>query len=233
LAPWGEFFKYKLRLLTDTIGFTVEMAKELKLSFDCPDDVSLDGRLLDMKGTFIEGTGLAIRERSSTVLLFRAPKPGEYLAQVGAWKRNATPLSFDGVLYFKVRSTGGTDGLPPFPLLYQDYYTIGCTLVSPIDGVLKKGSMQTFRLSIPGAVKVAANIAGRWELLFIRACAANLGDHYLRPEGRREQLYRDRPLSRPIGEDKSISPRNLQPEGAAFAGVAHLVPAFSIYDLPA
>jgi hypothetical protein len=144
--------------LTKGIGYTVETDREFKLEFSCPEDVVLDGRLADKNGAYIEGTAFAVRDQSTTSVIFRAPKPGDYVANVGVWLRKEAFDSIKGVLTFKIHYRGGTEGRQPFPLLYIDYFLNDSQLLNPFDGVLIKGSVQMFRVKTSGDVKVAVYI---------------------------------------------------------------------------
>jgi hypothetical protein len=151
--PWlrGEFFRYGLSLLTPRIGYIVRADSVLSVELSCPPGTVLDGSVTDDAGARIPCSSFVTRGAESVQVSFSVPKPGRYRCDIFARGRTDPFSSSTWVCAFKTRFSQGAGSDAPYPLLYTSYYEADGQLLGPLDGVLKRGSRQDFRLSAPGA----------------------------------------------------------------------------------
>jgi hypothetical protein len=177
-APFGSnmsfptvfngFFDLGLNLNNDTNGI-IEADGKANLSIPAPPDILMMASLKKL-----DKTRNPFEEEKSSIFLQHSPiancydieilppTSGEYVLTVFA-KRKDDPNSYQGILQYNVTASSGSDIV--FPEVFGDFHEKGVYLYSPLEGNLKAGFNQTFKLMIPGAER-AAIISGKdWHQL--------------------------------------------------------------------
>ena len=69
---------------------------------------------------------------------------------------------YRGTLEYTVLVSEGVPGHAGFPETYEGFHESGAYVYEPLRGQLPRGTRQSFRLSVPGAEKVAVIMGDRW-----------------------------------------------------------------------
>ena len=154
------FFEYGLGFASHTRGM-IDVVQDVSITLGAPSDVLLTaaveqaGERLADTYTFVQRSGAQYQIDA----VF--PGPGQYDLIVFA-KRQDDPGMYAGALRYRVSVSLGALGQAGFPQMYQGFGERGVYLYGPMQSYLPVGSIQTFRLSVPGAQKVAVIIGQDW-----------------------------------------------------------------------
>lgn len=90
------------------------------------------------------------------------PHPGTYIARLFAKKKN-DPGAYNWALDYRVDAQKG--GSQQFPKTYGMFMAKGCSLSTPLSGMLSSASEQEFQMKVPEAEQVALIQSGTWTFL--------------------------------------------------------------------
>lgn len=157
------FFEYGLELGSHTRGM-IDVVQEVSITLGAPSGVLLMaaveqvGQRLADTYTFVQRNGAEYQVDA----VF--PGPGEYDLIVFA-KLQDDPGMYSGALRYRVSVSHGAPVRAGFPQVYQGFGERGAYLYGPMEGYLPAGSTQTFKLSVPGAQRVALIMGQEWHQL--------------------------------------------------------------------
>ena len=171
------FFKYKMEAVSPkTTVFTSPLPATLVVK--APGEVMVSVRLRDpesgrelmAKGKGSMGTHpLTFSQLEGTAyrLYVKYPKKGEYLAEVyGGLKEGKDGRGhFEMVATYLLKGTEAASADAAYPVQYFVYFRKNARLHEPMEGYLKLGTVQAFRISAPGAEKVAVVVGEKWNFL--------------------------------------------------------------------
>ncbi len=166
------FFNYGLRLGNHPKEM-IEADRNVNVSIYAPEDVLLIAKLeyADGKGpasgTDLESYSFVQREEDRYDILVRLPSAGKYILRAYA-KHKGDPGEYDGVLEYGIAAISGGGVNAGFPMAYGKFTETGAYLYSPMDGQLKAGVPQRFKLKVPGAMNVSVINAEKWHDLSSR-----------------------------------------------------------------
>ena len=155
------------------------------IDIEAPEDILVDGSLLDSKSTEILSTVFPSHiSPTRWRIMFAIPKAGMYKAHIFAGTRNATtvgaataagssgssanqppsiPDKLESVMQFAIEGSKAYAANPPFPKIYGRYHNpAGELLESPMSGALKAGSTVHFEYH-----SMAPHVAIIYETAFI------------------------------------------------------------------
>ena len=149
----GSFFRYAFNRFSQLPKtFTCDTEFSLLLQHD--KSVHVSAFLYDSTDRQFNRLTLTEPEPEGTRILVRPPEGGTWTLRVFA--RDAQVSQYTGVWEAGVRSQeGNPDG---YPLTYDTFGRLNCTLTAPLDGYLVASHRYTFDLSIPGAVELLVQL---------------------------------------------------------------------------
>jgi len=157
------FFKLGLKLESHFQNL-IQADGQIVITLSAPDDVLLlacleqNNRELEMPLTLIQ------REASYLKIHAIFPEPGIYILRLFATRR-ASPHPYEWALDYRVEAKTGMGKLAGFPKTYSAFQEKNVYLYSPKEGNLKSGTIQLFKLKVPGAESVVVISAGKWSFL--------------------------------------------------------------------
>lgn len=129
------------------------------LSFRAPEEVVGISELRSESGQKLENWTFSQSPRGALEVRVRCPRPGKYRLLVfgrrreAVWQANLeSPQTYQGLLEIDLQARQGARC--PYPKTFGSFQRGGAELVSPLDGQLRAGSRQRFRLRVPGAQEV-------------------------------------------------------------------------------
>lgn len=129
------------------------------IAFQAPENLVGISQLRDSKGKKLENWTFSQSPRGSLQVRVRCPQAGQYrLVLFGrereaVWQGNLdSPQTYKGLVEMDVQARQGSD--KPFPKTFGSFQRGGAELIMPLDGQLRAGSRQRFRLRVPGAQEV-------------------------------------------------------------------------------
>jgi hypothetical protein len=157
------FFKLGLKLESHFQNL-IQADGQIVITLSAPDDVLLlacleqNNRKLEMPLTLIQ------REAGYFKIHAVFPEPGIYILRLLATRRGS-PNLYKWALDYKVEAKTGMGKLAGFPKTYSAFQEKSVYLYSPKEGNLKSGTIQLFKLKVPGAESVIVINAGKWFFL--------------------------------------------------------------------
>lgn len=112
-------------------------------------EVRSDGKEVPFS-TFVDSAG------EDSVISASLPQQGTYEFNIFAHASEAAEGQYLRLLSYVIHAEGSTPGVPNgFPLAYEEYYRTSASLFSPRQGNLAPDSVNSFKIRIRGAAKVA------------------------------------------------------------------------------
>jgi hypothetical protein len=112
--------------------------------------VALTASVYDVKGRVIDQATFVQRNGEHATVLASFPGLGNYRVVLFAKKPGVKPDRYESVISIAVEYSGADNAMPAYPLLYDSYYEMGCELISPLAGIVTRGSEMEFSIRIPG-----------------------------------------------------------------------------------
>lgn len=140
----------------------IDSTERLTITLGAPNEVLLTARLLEADGERpVEGQRTFIQVGGGEAWIDAVfPRRGDYILRLFAG-----PGGGDGTLYwaldYRIRADAGSADFT-FPSTYTAFGERGAFLERPIEGVLRAGATERFRLRAPGALGVAVVSGGEW-----------------------------------------------------------------------
>lgn len=140
----------------------IRMDNQITVSLRAPDRALLMAQLvqnekkLDSSLTFIQ------RREGSVDIHAVTPEAGDYVLRLFARNREEEGR-YNWALDYRITATGGMKG--GYPKVFSTFSEKGGYLHSPMNGQLKRGSTQTFKIESPGAEAVAVIMGDKWHHL--------------------------------------------------------------------
>ncbi|RQW78337.1 MAG: hypothetical protein EHM14_12265, partial [Methanothrix sp.] len=160
------FFNYGLRLGNHLEGM-IDADKNVNISIYAPEDVLLIAKLEyangkgSASGTDLESYSFVQKEKDRYDILVKLPSAGRYVLRAYA-KHKGDPGEYNGVLEYGIAATSGSGVNAGFPMVYGKFTETGAYLYGPMDGRLKVGVPQRFKLRVPGALNVSVINGDKW-----------------------------------------------------------------------
>ncbi|CAF3350573.1 unnamed protein product [Rotaria socialis] len=160
---WQHFYDFGLKIKAPAHRSNLiwaENASYAEVLIKAPDDVRLSGSI-QYNRVAVENGSLAQfdNEKKLWQILFAPERTGRHEITVFASKTNEEGSS--GVVRFDLDVTKLRRPMK-FPMIYSTFQTAKCQLVTPIDGVLKKGAVVPIECVIPGAIDVNVRVDSKW-----------------------------------------------------------------------
>jgi hypothetical protein len=161
------FFRYGLRLGNYSQG--VFKAKGgINISILAPWDTLLMADLSYARNNPSSASldNMVFRERNGDGydILVQFPASGEYILRAYAKHRNETGEFHEAIEYL-IDATAGNSQNAGFPMIYSKFTESGAYLYSPMEGRLKSGVKQHFKIAVPGAENVSIVCGEKWSNL--------------------------------------------------------------------
>jgi hypothetical protein len=143
-------------------GPVIEIAGEARLAFSLPADVRCMADLT-RNGVKIDGAVFPQRTENGVQIRVVPPSAGNFILNLYAKHDDGSDYFPIAASYKVVARAGRSDNA--FPRTYAPFMAKGVQLQSPGTLELPSGSMQEFRLTVPGAEQVAVVNADEWDFL--------------------------------------------------------------------
>ena len=143
----------------------IDAKKQVVVTILAPDEALMsailykDNKRLDKSLTFVQ------RKAGQYEILAVFPRPGEYLLRLFAKRKDDTTNVYKQALDYQVKVSRGMSGKIGFPKTFALFKKKGGYLYTPMQRHLEVGTMQTFKLAVPGAQQVAVVIGRKWSHL--------------------------------------------------------------------
>ena len=164
----AAFFDHGLKLESHGNGI-IKTGDRLELRVGAPKHVALIAGLLQ-NGRKVKGNLLHLqRDGESYKVNAIFPKRGQYTLRIFSNNRASNDKGGKGVygqaVDYTVVAARGAGARAGFPVFYGEYNKRGALLHSPMEGTLKAGATQAFRIKVPRATKVAVVVGKKWTQL--------------------------------------------------------------------
>lgn len=160
--PTAVFFEHGLRLASHDSG-AIQTGGRLTVRLQTPETVLLTATLL-RNGREVKGSPVFVQRDGGFVDVYaRFPRAGAYTLRLFS-KSDAGQPYYEEALNYRI-SASTSAGAGGFPLVYKSFAERQGHLYAPIQGRLKAGTRQRFRLNVPGAQRVVAIVNGKWQYL--------------------------------------------------------------------
>lgn len=167
------FFNLGLRLGSHGEG-TIKAETGTSISIYAPDNVLLIAKLDYADGkrpssaTGLGSYSFVQREQDRYDIYAKFPTAGSYVLRAYA-KQKDDPGEYSDVIEYRIEAAAGTGENAGFPMTYGKFTEAGAYLFSPLEGRLKSGATQRFKLRVPGAMNVSVINGEEWHYLEQRA----------------------------------------------------------------
>ncbi|CAF1167744.1 unnamed protein product [Rotaria sordida] len=162
---WPSFYDFDLKIEAPqnrSNAIWVDNASYAEVLIRTPDDVQLS---CDIKynNVKVENGSLTQynNEKKLWQLLFAPERTGLHELIVYAKRNNDNESSSKSVVRFNLNVNKLRRSIK-FPLIYSQFQTKKCQIYTPIDGILKKGSVVPIHCVIPGASDVNLTVDSQW-----------------------------------------------------------------------
>ncbi|MBF0473678.1 MAG: hypothetical protein HQK93_08100 [Nitrospirae bacterium] len=162
------YFKAGLKL-KDNFSNVINATDSVTIKLEVPNNVKLmlsldkDNKKLPDNLTFGQTDG--------NLYMVNAvfPSAGEYNLKIytkfkydnfAKFKKDNDLEEFDWAISYKIEASSGTKR--NFPMTYNQFITNNVYLYTPLDGSISSSENQTFKLRVPGALKVAVITGNKW-----------------------------------------------------------------------
>ena len=158
---WPLFYDYGLQVISPAnreSAVWTEDSSYAEVLIQAPDDIQLSCHI-QMKDNRIENGSLAQYHHQKKVwqLLFAPERPGLHQLFVFAKPVKDKDGSSIAVVRFSLNVTKLKKPIK-FPMLYTQFQTKKCQIITPLEGVLKRGAVIPFQLYLPDALEAAVFI---------------------------------------------------------------------------
>jgi len=158
-----HFFNHDLRLASHTKA-TIQTDNQVLITLQAPETVLLLARLeigkqkLDEHYTFVQ------KDADKVNIHVRLPRAGQYRLRIYA-KKKGLAGNYKSALDYVIQASKGSNANIGFPKTYAPFNEYAVYLRHPMDGYLKAGQDQNFKLEVPDAEKIAVVIGSNWYYL--------------------------------------------------------------------
>ncbi|MCL5102585.1 MAG: hypothetical protein M1133_00530 [Armatimonadetes bacterium] len=157
------FFDCSLKLISEPAS-AIDGASFTTLAFEAPGDVLLSADVMRGKDNDEAASTLIQRDGDRLKLTASIPYAGNYTLRVYA-KRRSDPGVYQWAADYKIDVSSDAPTKTAFPTTFSTFHDKNACLHTPMDGTLKSGSKESFKLTVPGAESVAVIVAGKWSKL--------------------------------------------------------------------
>ncbi len=154
------FIANNLKLLGSRQGI-INTDNACTVVLESPDDVLVCARI-NRNGAEVGDASVFVQrdgDKVSISALF--PDEGDYTLRLFA-KRSDDPGNYEWAADYRVNVTSRTNITGVFPVAFETFHQKNAHLYEPMQGLLKSGSKERFKISAPGAVAVAVIVGGKW-----------------------------------------------------------------------
>jgi len=158
-----HFFNHDLRLVSHTKA-TIQTDNQVLVTLQAPEKVLLLARLeidkqkIDERYTFVQ------KDADKVNIHVTLPRPGQYRLRIYAKDKGLTG-NYKSALDYVIQASKGSTGNIGFPKAYAPFNEYAVYLHRPMNGYLKAGQDQNFKLEVPDAQKIAVVIESNWYYL--------------------------------------------------------------------
>jgi hypothetical protein len=158
---WQLFYDFNLKIEAPrscSSAVWLENASYAEILIQTPDDIQLSCRI-EYNGVQIENGSLAQYnyEKQLWQLLFAPERTGLHELIVYAKRINDIESSSSAVVKFNLDVTTLRQPIK-FPMIYTEFETTKCRIYTPLNGILKKGSIIPIHCIIPGAMSIQLTV---------------------------------------------------------------------------
>ncbi len=133
----------------------ITVSSDVSVNITAPPDVMLMAKLMQGQNTLPQELTFSQRENGAYSIDVVFPYPGDCTLMIFVKKKADPGNEYLQALDYLVKVSQGAGGLPVgFPKTYQDFSQTDAYLYSPKSGNLVSGTVQTFKLDVPGANEV-------------------------------------------------------------------------------
>ncbi|VVB72908.1 Transglutaminase-like superfamily protein [uncultured archaeon] len=166
----SDFFKYGLAVSNYSDG-VCKAKSDINISILAPKGVLLmaDLNYAENNPSTDSLDNMVFRQRAGDkyYILAQFPVRGKYLLRVYA-KQKDEPDIFHEAIEYLVDATAGSNANAGFPMIYSKFTESGAYLYSPMEGRLKSGVGQHFKILVPGAENVSVTCGENWSDLDLK-----------------------------------------------------------------
>ncbi len=158
-----HFFNHNLRLLSHTQA-TIETDNQVLVTLQAPEKVLLLARLemdkqkLDERYTFVQ------KDADKVNIHVKLPHAGQYRLRIYA-KDKGLAGNYKSALDYAIQASKGSNVNIGFPKTFAPFNDYAVYLHHPMNGYLRAGQDQNFKLEVPDAEKIAVVIGSNWYYL--------------------------------------------------------------------
>ncbi len=158
-----HFFNHALRLVSHTRA-TIQTDDQTLITLQAPESVLLLARLeigkqkLDERYTFVQ------KDADQVNIHVKLPRAGQYRLRIYV-KSKGLAGNYKSALDYVIQAAQGSNVDSGFPKTYAPFNEYAVYLHRPMDGHLKAGHDQNFKLEVPDAEKIAVVIGSNWHYL--------------------------------------------------------------------
>lgn len=169
VARFPPFFLYRIGLQSHRTR-KLEVPGSGLITLDAPDGVVMRALLYCAGAPLDDSRTFSQREGSQVAIRFLCPAAGEFRLLVFAGDE-AGPQPMSAVLEYQVESDRGSSTGAGFPLTFSGFACHRIRVLSPVNGTLRRGVGQLFRLEASGVSEVAVVCGEEWTFLKRRSNA--------------------------------------------------------------
>ena len=151
----GEFFRLGLKL-PEKQSQPLQVSGEGLIWLEAPQNVLGSARLNDAQGKSLDRYTLTSRRQGRLETRLRCPGPGKYKIQLFAGQKvgegQESSQEYLGVANYAIECRRGQDQI--FPFTFGIFARSEAELLEPDQGILKAGSLQSFRIRFPNSSEV-------------------------------------------------------------------------------
>jgi len=156
---YSTFFSYGL-VLPDDCKYNFQTDGQTSITIITPPNIKFMAKL-ESAGGEIEQATFVDREKDKAIVRMRFPRKGAYQFTVYAKSDEEEGDEYNAILSYKVDANNPSEKLN-FPKTYNTYDKNNVELYEPNTGFLNAGENYTFRIVVPGAIKVALVANENW-----------------------------------------------------------------------
>lgn len=153
------FFQNNLAAISHTQSI-VQADGETMMTFRAPKDASLSATLA-RDGRDYPASAFCQNDLGTVYVYFCPPGPGRYELDLFVGGELA--------VNYTIQAGEGTEGYAEYPVQFGGFLNHRCYLYTPMQGLIKSGVNQVFKLRVPEARKVAVVMGDDWHYLKKRA----------------------------------------------------------------
>lgn len=163
-----NYFKTRLKL-KDHFSSIFKAGNSVNITLEVPDNVKLMQTLEKDHQELPENLTFGQREGNRYTLSAVFPSAGEYTLKLFAkfkydnfakFRKNNEKEKFDWAISYTIIANSGTRF--NFPITFDQFINCNAYIYTPLKDRLDSGEDQTFKLRVPGAIKVAVISGDKW-----------------------------------------------------------------------